>query len=74
MELAAVEARYDEIHKNLAYHDGTFERWADERSDAFPYHYRDGVTLSVALEEDRSEDIFQEPHKYAGEDFNDEGR
>lgn len=69
MERAAVEAMYDETHKDLAYHDGSFMRWAKERTDAFPYHYRDGVTLSISREEDTSEDIFADPHRYAGEDF-----
>lgn len=74
MELAAVEALYDEIHEELPFHDGSFRRWAAERSRAFPYHYRDGVTLTVDRDEDTSEDIFEEPARYAGEDIDDEGR
>lgn len=73
MELAATEARYDQVHEELQYHDGSFERWAAERSAAFPYHYRDGVKLSVERSADTSEDIFQTPHRYAGEDIDDEG-
>lgn len=40
--------RYDELHAAKPYHDGSFERWAAERSPEFPFHYRDGVRLWVA--------------------------
>lgn len=52
MEKAAADARYAELHEKRAYHDGTFPRdlsdWAEKRSAETPYHYLDGVTISVA--------------------------
>lgn len=59
MEQAAAEARYDEVHEKLAYHDGTFKSWSEKRSKQYPYHYRDGVTLWVS-KDDRTpeENIF----------------
>jgi hypothetical protein len=48
MALASAEAKYDELHKDLPFHDGTFSNWAPERSSQTPFHYRDGVSLWVA--------------------------
>lgn len=52
MERAAAEWRYDSLHEDAPYHDGTFptnpDRWSVKRTADFPYHYRDGVTLWVA--------------------------
>lgn len=61
MELAAIEARYDKIHEELPYHDGTFKVWSAERSERFPYHYRDGVRLWISKDPDESENIFRPP-------------
>lgn len=51
MARAYAEATYDEIHKDLPYHDGSFKKWAKTRSDSTPYHYRDGVSISVHRED-----------------------
>lgn len=52
MEQAAADWRYDQLHKERPFHDGTFpddpRAWMKERSKSHPYHYRDGVTLWVA--------------------------
>lgn len=52
MEQAAAEWRYSQMHDAAPFHDGTFptdpDRWSATRTKAFPYHYRDGVTLWVA--------------------------
>lgn len=56
-----MEARYDEIHEELPYHDGTFTGWSSKRDKRHPYHYRDGVTLWVSLVEDTTENIFEPP-------------
>lgn len=30
------------------FHDGSFERWNDERTEQFPFAHRDGVTIYVS--------------------------
>lgn len=73
MELAAAEARYDENHEDLPYHDGSWKRWAANRSENFPYHYRDGVRLWIAREDvDPTDDFLTPPEKYKGEDIDDD--
>ena len=54
----AVNARYDAIHKELPYSnlDGTV--WGEERSEATPYHYRDGVTITVTTVDYTPDDDF----------------
>lgn len=48
MELAAAQWRYSQMHEDRPYHDGTFTKWAKERSAKYPYHADDGVTIWVA--------------------------
>jgi hypothetical protein len=48
MALQSAEAKYDELHKDLPFHDGTFSNWSVDRSRQAPFHYRDGVSLWVA--------------------------
>lgn len=48
MEVQAANRRYDELHEDRPYHDGSFTRWAKEPSRQTPYHYRDGVSVWVA--------------------------
>lgn len=48
METAAANARYAELHDKHPYHDGLFKSWSAKRSRSHPYHYTDGVTISVA--------------------------
>jgi hypothetical protein len=47
MDRAAANARYDSLHEELPYHDGSFEDWVKERSASHPYASRDGVTIWV---------------------------
>lgn len=69
MELAAAEALYDDAHEELAYHDGTFTRWAKERSKKFPFHYRDGVTLIVTRDDLSPDvDLFKKPKRWTPQD------
>lgn len=60
MALAAANGRYDDLHKEQPYHDGTFTFWAKDRSRAFPYHYRDGVSIWVTREDLSPDDDFLE--------------
>ena len=48
MEEAAANRAYDELHKAQPFHDGTFKNWADKWSRETPFHYRDGVLISVS--------------------------
>lgn len=52
MELAGTQWKYDQLHQDAPYHDGTFpddpEQWSEKRTKEHPYHYLDGVTLWVA--------------------------
>lgn len=47
-ETQAAQAKFDQLHKKRPWHDGTMRRWAEERSDGFPYHYQHGTTIWVA--------------------------
>jgi hypothetical protein len=48
MEREAAKAAYQELHKDLKWHDGTFESWSKERSDQFPYPADAGVHIGVS--------------------------
>jgi hypothetical protein len=48
MVLRWAEARYDALHKDLPFHDGTFTSWGKERTNRTPFHYRDGVRIWVS--------------------------
>lgn len=48
MALASANARYDELHRDLPFHNGPETVWAKERSEQTPFHYRDGVSIWMA--------------------------
>lgn len=48
MVLADAQARYDEQHKTMQWHDGSFESWGSERSPEHPFHFKTGVTIWLA--------------------------
>ena len=49
MERDAAQAAYSDLHgEDAGWHDGTFTRWAAERSAAFPYSASSGVSIHVA--------------------------
>lgn len=48
MEEAAANWRYEKLHEDQPFHDGSFKNWAKERSKMFPYHFSDGVRILVA--------------------------
>lgn len=58
MNAAAATALYEEMHKDLPYHDGTFKSWAKDRSREFPFHYNDGVTIFAAPVDLQPDDDF----------------
>lgn len=53
MELAAAQGRYNDLHKDAPFHDGTFpddiSDWSPHRTEDTPYHFLDGVNLWVSL-------------------------
>lgn len=61
MELKTAQRKWDELHKELQYHDGTFTHWTASRTDATPYHYSDGVHLYVAPFDVNPDDRFLNP-------------
>jgi len=44
-QLEAAKAFYADLHAEAPFHDGSFKRWATERSRAFPFHFTDGVSI-----------------------------
>ena len=58
MDKVAAEARYDDLHDKAPYHDGTFKRWSAKRSDNFPYHCKDGVTIWAGSQDFNPDDKF----------------
>jgi hypothetical protein len=57
-ERAAAEWRFEQLHKDLPYHNGDESSWAEERSMSHPYHYLDGVRIFVATEDLNPDDKF----------------
>lgn len=51
MEREAAHAAYEALHRELPWHDGTFQSWAKERSSSHPYHFTHGVRVSVSDED-----------------------
>ena len=54
--------QYDEMHGKRPYHDGSFpdsaSEWSEHYSLARPFHFRDGVTISVSAEDLTPDDDF----------------
>ncbi|MCW2785250.1 MAG: hypothetical protein JWP74_1767 [Marmoricola sp.] len=61
MERAATEHRWSALHEDKPWHNGDFTAWAEKRSDATPYHFKDGVTLYVSDRDDNPDDDFLTP-------------
>ena len=71
MNAAWANWKYDEAHKELKYHDGTFRRWSNTRSEAYPFGYKDGVTVTVSTEDLTPDDDFLTPPDER-DDYNDD--
>lgn len=52
------QRKYEALHKELPYHDGTFAQWSKEPTDATPFHFSDGVTVYVADSDINPDDDF----------------
>lgn len=57
----ALNWQYDQTYEGL-FHDGTFTKWSEERTEEFPNTARDGVTLWVSsLEIDKHREWLVRP-------------
>lgn len=55
---AAAERRYAALHDDEPYHDGTFAKWAKKATPDTPYHFNDGVTITVSDRDEHPDDNF----------------
>lgn len=44
-QLEAAKRRYELLHHEKPYHDGTFSRWSKDASLKYPFHAFDGVSF-----------------------------
>jgi hypothetical protein len=59
MEREAANAKYERLHKDRPWHDGTFSStWSSEPSSRYPYKYDMGVTIGVSETDLRPDDAF----------------
>lgn len=55
---AAAQRRFDEIHEDTPWHDGTYTVFTAKPTTATPFHYMDGVTLWVSSKDLSPDDDF----------------
>lgn len=58
MEREAADAKWQALHKDRPWHNGSFTSWAPHRSDEHPYHLSHGVVIGVAETDLRPDDAF----------------
>lgn len=58
MQLAAVNAMYDDLHADRPFHDGTFTFWGEKRTGMTPFHYREGVAIWLSKADLTPDDDF----------------
>ncbi|GAB3776781.1 hypothetical protein GCM10027600_43200 [Nocardioides ginsengisegetis] len=58
MAAAAANAKWERLHADAPYHDGTFNSWVEKRSDAHPFHFSEGVTIGVSRHDMNPDDNF----------------
>lgn len=70
MARAAADWLYGDLHEKAPFHDGTFKEWSAKRTQATPYHFRDGVHIWVSREDLTPGDDFlaQKPNETEGGD------
>lgn len=75
MEQKAAQWLYAHLHEALPFHDGTFRSWAKVRSRSHPYHFADGVRITVATTDLTPDDDFLTakpvPEREDGDDLGD---
>lgn len=57
-EQAAAQRRWELLHTDRPFHDGTYRDWAEKPSRSHPYHRDDGVTIWAATEDIAPDDDF----------------
>lgn len=50
--------RFDEIHEDAQWHDGTYTNFTAKPTTGTPFHYMDGVTLWVSAKDLSPDDDF----------------
>lgn len=69
MAEAGAKALYADLHDAAPFHDGTFKSWHKTRSRTHPYHYSDGVTISVSGEDlSPDDDFLRRPAAWSDDD------
>ncbi|MCW2496398.1 hypothetical protein [Jatrophihabitans sp.] len=58
MEREAAVSKYQELHKDAPFHDGTFANWSSSRHAETPYHFTDGVSIVVSESDSQPDDKF----------------
>lgn len=58
MSNLAARRKYDDLHQDRPFHDGTFTSWAKEADRDHPFRYDDGVTVWVSSEDLTPDDDF----------------
>lgn len=72
MEAQAAQALYEALHKDSPWHNGRFQGWSKERTRSAPYHFRHGVTITVAQEDlNPTDDFLRLNHPDPDSDFPD---
>lgn len=60
MQEKAAQRRWESLHHERPYHDGSFESWSKEPSLSHPFKYDDGVMIWVSKEDLSPADDFLE--------------
>lgn len=58
MERSAAQARWETLHEERPYHNGTHRSWAKEMSPEHPYYRDSGVNIWVAPRDINPDDDF----------------
>lgn len=62
MALSYAEWKYEQLHKDRPYHDGSFQTWGKEQTEVTPFRYDAGVRVWVAPKDhDPSDDFLTNP-------------
>lgn len=60
MQEKAAQRRWEILHQERPYHDGSFESWSKEPSLSHPFKYDDGVMIWVSKDDLSPDDDFLE--------------
>ncbi len=60
MQLLYAKRRWEELHEEKPYHDGTFSVWSEKATERTPFHFQDGVTVWLSQHDLTPDDNFLE--------------